>query len=152
MESSGLEGAPQPASRRSFIKLLVCFSVASTLGMVVAPIVGFLIPSASRGSGTGGRVLAGTTDDIPVGSGKVVAMGNQPVIVVDLASGVTAYSAVCTHLGCIVAYERALGHIVCPCHDGHFSPTNGGVLSGPPPRPLPPIAVAVEGNKIYLGG
>jgi cytochrome b6-f complex iron-sulfur subunit len=152
MEPSGVEGALQPTSRRSFIKFVLGFSAVSMVAIVAPPIVGFLMPRRSRDSGTGGRVLAGTTDDIPVGSGNVIAMGSQPVIVVDLESGVKAYSAVCTHLGCIVAYDRTLGHIVCPCHDGHFSPTDGGVLSGPPPRPLPPIAVAVEGKKIYLGG
>ena len=151
MEPTEVEGGPPRTDRRGFIKLLLGFSAVSTLAIIAAPIVGFLIPSESRGSGTGGRVFAGTTDDIPVGTGKVIAMGNQPVIVADLASGVTAFSAVCTHLGCIVSYDTTLNHIVCPCHDGHYSPQNGGVLSGPPPRPLPPVAVAVEGNKIYLG-
>jgi Rieske Fe-S protein len=151
MQSSGVEGVVRPIERRSFIKLLLGLSAVVTLVIVAAPIVGFLVPTTSRGSRTGGRVLAGTTDDIPVGSGKVVAMGSQPVIVIDMASGVKAYSAVCTHLGCIVTYDKALGHIFCPCHDGHYSPQDGGVLSGPPPRPLPPIAIAVEGNKIYIG-
>lgn len=142
---------PEPGRRR-FIKVLLGFSVVSTLTMVVAPIIGFLIPARTQGASSGGRVLAGTTDELPIGNGKVVAVGSKPAIVVNTSTGVKAYSAVCTHLGCIVAYDTPTNHIVCPCHDGHFNPANGGVLSGPPPRPLPPIGVAMEGKKIYLGG
>ena len=152
MGSDQPERVAPELGRRRFIKLLLGFSAISTLTMVAAPIIGFLAPTRTAGSGGGGRVLAGTTDDLPIGSGKVVAMGSKPVVVVSTAGGVKAYSAVCTHLGCIVAFDSPSGHIVCPCHDGHFSPADGGVLSGPPPRPLPPVAVAVEGTKIYLGG
>ena len=136
--------------RRRFIKTLLGFSAVSTLAMVVTPIIGFLSPPNVASVGAGGRTLAETTDDIPVGSAKVVAMGSKPVIVVSTAAGVKAYSAVCTHLGCIVGYDRPSAHIVCPCHDGHFNPANGGVLSGPPPRPLPPVAVSVERKDIFL--
>jgi len=118
--------------------------------MIVTPIAGFLVPPKTVGAGAGGRVLAATTTDLPVGSGKVVAMGSSPVIVVNTDAGVKAYSAVCTHLGCIVMYDSTNSQIVCPCHDGHFSPASGAVTSGPPPQPLPPITVAVEKDQIFL--
>jgi Rieske Fe-S protein len=130
--------------------MLLGFSALSTVAMVATPIIGFLIPPRSAGVGAGGRTLAATTDDLPIGSGKVVAMGSSPVIVVNTNAGVKAYSAVCTHLGCIVAYDSTSSQIVCPCHDGHFSPASGGVISGPPPQPLKPIAVSVEKNQIFL--
>ena len=120
--------------------------------MVVTPIVGFLVPPKAVGAGAGGRVLAATTADLPIGSGKVVAMGSKPVIVINTDTGVKAFSAVCTHLGCIVGYDTTSSHIICPCHDGHFSPASGAVISGPPPQPLPPVAVAVEKDQIYLVG
>ncbi len=146
--SSGREAPPSPPRRR-FLRFLVGFSAASTLGMIIAPIVGFLIPPRTQGSG-GGRVVAGTLEDIPANTGKVVAMGSAPVIVVNTEAGVKAYSAVCTHLGCIVGFDTTVRHIVCPCHDGHFNPASGAVLSGPPPAPLPPIAVALEDDEIVL--
>ena len=145
-----LEASGKPVERRRFVKLLLSFSVLSTLYMVITPIVGFLIPPKTAGSGTGGRQLAGTTDDIPVGQGKVVAMGSRPVMVINGAQGVKAFSAICTHLGCIVAYDETLNHIVCPCHDGHFNPVTGAVLSGPPPAPLAAVNVAVENKQIFL--
>lgn len=152
MKSTAVDLAGRPIGRRRFIRMLLAFSAVSTLAMVAAPIIGFLIPPKTTGAGAGGRTLAATTDDLPIGSGKVVAMGSSPVIVVNTDAGVKAYSAVCTHLGCIVLYDSTSSQIVCPCHDGRFSPASGGVISGPPPQPLPPVAVTVEENQIFLVG
>jgi cytochrome b6-f complex iron-sulfur subunit len=144
------EPLAQPVPRRRFVKQLLGLSVLSTLAMVVTPIVGFLIPPKTTGGGTGGRLLAGTTDDIAQGDGKVVAMGSKPVIVINTDQGVKAFSAICTHLGCIVAYDPTDGEIVCPCHDGHFSPITGAVISGPPPTGLAAVTVSVENKQIFL--
>lgn len=142
--------APESPARRRFLRFLLSFSAISMIGMVTAPIVGFLIPPKVEGGGAGGRVLAGTTTDLPAGSGKVVAMGSKPVIVVNGEAGVKAFSAVCTHLGCIVGFDSTVKQIVCPCHDGHFNPATGAVISGPPPRPLAAVNVTLEKDQIFL--
>jgi len=139
-----------PVSRRRMLRWLLGFSVVSTLAMVVTPVVSFLLPPKSTAAGSGGKVPAGTTADIPPGQGKVVPVGSKPAIVVNTEQGLRAYSAICTHLGCIVAFDDLSGTIVCPCHDGRFSPATGAVVSGPPPAPLPPIEVVVEGEDIFL--
>ena len=59
-----------------------------------------------------------------------------------------AFSATCTHAPCTVQWTGSQIH--CPCHDGLFNPTNGGVLSGPPPIPLPEFGVLVQNNSIYV--
>lgn len=145
-QPSGMPAIP----RRRFLRWLLGFSVFSTLAMVAAPVVSFLVPPKSSAAGSGGKVLAGTLADIPLGQGKVVPMGSKPTIVVNTAQGVVAYSAICTHLGCIVMLDGANGTIVCPCHDGRFSPASGAVISGPPPAALTPVTVSVEGDQIYL--
>jgi Rieske Fe-S protein len=142
--------ARQEMGRRRFMRLLLSFSLISTVAMIVTPIVGFLIPKKSTGGPGGGRVLAAKLADLPGGTGKVVAMGSSPVVVVNAEAGLRAFSAVCTHLGCIVEFDPTVKHIVCPCHDGHFSPSSGAVISGPPPQPLKPVTVAVEGDQIFL--
>ena len=141
-------------SRRRFVRLVVGFSITSTIALVAAPIVGFLSPRPSTKVGTGGRLRAGTTAEIGIGRSKVVALGASPVIVVNSPkNGVKAFSAVCTHLGCIVGYDESLSpDIVSPCHNGHFSTFDGKVLSGPPPRPLAQYGVAVEGSEIFVVG
>lgn len=161
MPDASAVGTPAPSApvegtnegligRRRFIRLVVGCSIVSLSPLVVTPVVGFLIPRKTEGAGAGGRTLAGTTTDIPPGSGKVVAMGSSPVIVINTESGVKAFSAVCTHLGCIVGYDSTAKAIICPCHDGRFNPATGAVVSGPPPAPLKPITVAVEKDQIYL--
>jgi cytochrome b6-f complex iron-sulfur subunit len=146
--------APTPASdvtsRRGFLKWFAGLAVFSTLAMILTPVVGFLIPPRGGRAAAGGKVLVGTTADIPAGAGKVVAMGSTPAIVVNTEQGVKAFSAICTHLGCVVAWNDMVGAIQCPCHDGRFSPASGAVIGGPPPAPLPPITVTVDGEQIYL--
>ena len=137
-------------SRRNVLRWLGGFAVVSTVAMVVTPVIGFLIPSKSASAAAGGKTLVGTTADIPAGSGKVVAFGSKPAVVTNTPQGVKAFSAICTHLGCVVAYNDMVGAIECPCHAGRFDPATGAVTAGPPPAPLPPLAVSVEGDQIFL--
>ena len=77
-----------------------------------------------------------------------------------LAGGVAAYSAICTHLACTVRFsEEAMAgapsaHIHCPCHAGMFDPRRGAsVISGPPPRPLPQLAIkANDAGELVAAG
>jgi len=66
----------------------------------------------------------------------------DPAIVVRLAGGdLRAFSQQCTHLGCVVYWDRARGEMLCPCHDGAFDANTGAVKGGPPQRPLGRIEV-----------
>ncbi len=69
--------------------------------------------------------------------------------------GLVAYSAICTHLGCIVmAKLTQAGDIACPCHKSIFAPANTtAVVSGPAPRPLPGLAIEVgTGGVVTVAG
>ncbi len=57
--------------------------------------------------------------------------------------GLTAMSAVCSHLGCLVKWESNTNHFKCPCHGGTYDRA-GNVVSGPPPRPLEKLHVRVN--------
>jgi Rieske Fe-S protein len=137
-------------SRRNVLRWLGGFAIVSTAAMVITPVIAFLIPSKSATASAGGKVLVGTTADIPAGTGKVVAFGNKPAVVTNTPQGVRAFSAICTHLGCVVTFNDMVGAIECPCHAGRFDPATGAVTSGPPPSPLPPLTVSVEGDQIFL--
>lgn len=69
--------------------------------------------------------------------------------------GLVAYSAICTHLGCVVyAQLNTNGQIACPCHASRFDPAQGAaVIGGPAPRPLPgvPLDVQPDGTIIAVG-
>lgn len=74
--------------------------------------------------------------DIAPGDGAVVRVGGgQLAVHRDEAGRLQAVSARCTHLGCIVAFNRAEQAWECPCHGSRFAP-DGRVLQGPAVRPL----------------
>lgn len=76
------------------------------------------------------------------------AESGDPAVLVHLDSGdFVAYSAVCTHQQCTVAYRD--GQLACPCHGSVFDPANGGAVVTPPARePLPEIPVEVRGGEV----
>lgn len=151
-EQSDLSENGKGVSRRRFMGLALAGSAIATVGGVLTPIIGYLWP-IERKTGLGGeRVLVGTLAEFPPNSGKVVSVDNQPVIVVNTENGgIKAFSAVCTHLACIVYWHEQRGVIQCPCHDGRFNPTNGNVIMGPPPAPLAEYRLQVDGSEIYVG-
>jgi Rieske Fe-S protein len=101
------------------------------------------------GAGSGGGAALGTTSEIPVGGGKVFT--SAKVVVTQPAAGeFKAFSAVCTHLGCIVD-RVADGTIDCPCHGSKYSINDAHVVAGPAPRPLPVQKIDVTGGKVSLG-
>jgi thiosulfate dehydrogenase [quinone] large subunit len=85
----------------------------------------------------------------PVGSTMPFdANDGNPAILFRTKAGVFAYSAVCSHQGCTVAYDALSHSMNCPCHGAKFDSTTGAVLVGPAVTALPKIAVAISGANI----
>ena len=94
-----------------------------------------------------GTVL-GQASDIPVGGGAIYTAAK--VVVTQPASGqYKAFSAVCTHVGCIVN-KVTNGTIDCPCHGSEFKITNGAVVTGPAPSPLPAKQIKIVDGQVIL--
>lgn len=139
-------------SRRGFLQWLLGFSVVSTVAGVFTPIIGYLLPPSRPNLGDQGPTMVGAIGDFPMGDGRVVAVNDKPVIIVNTkAGGVKAFSAICTHLGCVVNWSGKKNVIQSPCHDGLFNPVSGAVVGGPPPRPLPAYEVVIKDGKVYVG-
>ena len=102
-------------------------------------------PPAAPASSNGPPALASTAD-IPVGGGKVLT-DKKIVITQPQAGSFDAFTAVCTHQGCIVDSVSG-GTINCPCHGSKFSIANGSVVNGPAPSPLAPVSIEVQGTSI----
>ena len=62
----------------------------------------------------------------------------------------TAYSGVCTHLGCSFGFDEDKKRFHCPCHHGLFDMKTGAVIGGPPPRPLDSLPVKVENGEVHV--
>ena len=95
----------------------------------------------------GGGAIASESEVAPGSAIKFEDSGN-PAVLIHLDNGdFVAYSAVCTHQGCRVAYQD--GNLACPCHGSIFDPTDGAaVVSGPAQRPLPEIPVKLQGGEV----
>jgi nitrite reductase/ring-hydroxylating ferredoxin subunit len=139
---------PTQSTRRSFAK-----SIAITIGAVLA---GSLITLREwYRSRSAPAVVIAHTDEIPVGATKIFQYPTDvaPCILVRTGeSSYVAYSRICTHNSCPVFYRPDESAFECRCHGGLFSVTDGSVLAGPPPRPLPRIRLAVRGKDILAVG
>ncbi|MET9503225.1 Rieske (2Fe-2S) protein [Streptomyces sp. NPDC006622] len=130
-----------PASRRTVLLATGAAALAAGCGDQDAG------GEPSGTSAAAGRELARTTD-IPVGGGRIFP--DEKVVVTQPARGdFKAFSAVCTHQGCVVA-TVADGTINCACHKSSFSITDGAVAGGPATEPLPAEKIAVKGDAITL--
>jgi len=104
-------------------------------------------PAASAAGGAAAGALAATSQ-IPVGSGMIFP-AKQVVVTQPSANEFKAFSAVCTHMGCIVN-QISDGTIDCPCHGSQYSIKTGDVVAGPAPNPLPAKQIKVSGGSIFL--
>merc|ERR1719253_1101925 len=108
----------------------------------------FLIPPG--GSGGGGGLIAKDAlgddvmvkkwaDDHPFPTRSLVQglKGDAHYLIVkeDKTLEDYAINAVCTHLGCVVPWNRAANKYMCPCHGSQYDAT-GKVVRGPAPLSL----------------
>lgn len=112
---------------------------------------------ARRGLGVGGsidpsEITIGIESEFQPGSGRVVRLGREKVIVGRTAGGsFHAVGAECTHLGCSIRFVEADGRaeFACNCHDSRFD-LEGKNLSGPAPRPLTKFRLENDGTRLIL--
>ena len=83
---------------------------------------------------------------MPVG-GCFVASDAKVVVTQPTEGDFKAFSAVCTHQGCLVETSSE-GDIPCPCHGSKFSLDDGSPVSGPATAALAPVDITVDGESI----
>lgn len=140
---------PTSPRRRQFLDYLLGTSIGATLLAIFYPVAKFLIPPQVIESAQN-SVVAGSAKEISANSGKIFKFGNKPGLLVRTASGeLKAFSAVCTHLDCIVQYRPDTKQIWCACHNGQYN-LSGQNVGGPPPRPLEEFVVNTRGDEIVI--
>lgn len=138
-------------TRRSFVKMFNGLLAATGIAVLLSPVIAFFWPAELEETPSE-PVQVGPEGSIPVGESRKIRFGRYPALVINLPSGLVAYSAVCTHFACVVDWNGGSNEIECPCHEGYFDARDGAVISGPPPAPLETIPVFVEAGTIYIGG
>ena len=134
--------------RRKFLGTCIAGVTVVAAAAAGYPVFSYLAPRADQ---LGAKKLEFDVNELPEGEAKFFEYAGSSAVLVKTSGGaVVALSAVCTHLGCIVQWEKDKQDFLCPCHAGRYSP-NGTVLSGPPPRPLAKIPFSIANGKITVG-
>ncbi|MBC8336718.1 MAG: Rieske (2Fe-2S) protein [Anaerolineales bacterium] len=139
---------PKPSvftSRRQFIQLGLATVSAAWLGTWLQV---RLFPQTNTIQEA--KPVSFPLSELPVGGTKTITYGGVSVVVLRTRESLRAFSLVCTHLGCLVAWEKDKKEFYCPCHDGRFDEF-GDVLAGPPPIPLEQFPISVEGEMVTVG-
>lgn len=154
------DNVPTPGtSRRRFLdwllgRTLTTWLLSTSLGglvlAVVYPAGRYIIPPKTGESAATSVTVPINPNDLLPNHAEIFKFGSRPGLLVRTASGeLRAFSATCTHLGCIVQYRPDIGHIWCACHNGHFD-LNGHNIEGPPPAPLETYVVNARGDQIVV--
>ena len=137
-----------PRSMRASRRAVVGGVVGLGVGVPLVAACGSDDDSGSGGTSTTASGPIGKTSEVPVGGGKIYA--SDKVVVTQPTQGdFKAFSAICTHQGCVVADIKGKD-IDCTCHGSKFSITDGSVVNGPATKPLESLKVTVSGDEITV--
>ena len=157
-------GPDDAMRRRSFLTWISGIGAALTTALVGAPVAAAFVSPATRRSPSPKWVrVADDVSTLDVGVPvkiDFVEVGNDAWVesralrsvwlYTEDGEAFTAYSGVCTHLGCSFSFDTAKQQFHCPCHHGLFAVKDGAVLGGPPPRPLDTLPVKVENGEVHV--
>jgi len=96
-------------------------------------------------------VKVGTSDDVPVGTAKMVEVNGKEIALFNVGGSFHAIDNTCTHVGgplCEGEIEGA--QVTCPWHGGVFDVTTGEVLGPPPGQGVNRYNVRVDGPDIEV--
>jgi Rieske Fe-S protein len=127
--------------RRGFLK---------SSGLTLAGLLG-LPALAARAEGNKVAVPLAKLEMLKAKGGSVVIKVKEKLVLLirDTATSVKAYSPICTHMHCVVAYSAGENKIKCPCHGSEFD-LDGHVVHGPAARPLEVHAATLEAERIVV--
>ena len=137
-----MEHVPATVDRRRLLNWFLGTSFGALIISIVYPILRFVTPPRIAEASTN-QVEAGQTNDpeLLANGFKIIRFGAEPVVLIKVAENdYRAFSATCTHLDCIVTYQKDRTRVYCNCHGGQYDLT-GRNVAGPPPRPLTPFKV-----------
>ncbi len=150
--SDGVSTSQQPESyrRRTWLLRTLVGGVAATVGAILYPIARFLRPRHVTSSGALEVVAPFRVNELRAAEDgewpSPFNFGGKPCLVIRTPDGeIRAFNAICTHTDCTVKYRSDKNDIFCSCHGGIYD-SNGGNVSGPPPRPLEEYNVKRRGK------
>ena len=148
-----VEANDEASSRRNFVMAGAGILGACYAGSIAYPIYRYLDTPAQRASDLAAitEVSLSDADKLEAGAAMMFRFGTRPAVLIHQKDDSwTAFSAVCTHLGCTVKYEADKDRIHCACHGGVYDASTGAVKSGPPPKGLKQYSVEVKDGEVIV--
>ena len=104
--------------RRKFLGVCIGGLFAVGAGAIAYPVFSFLAPRKEAGSSNKVEIPEA---ELAEGSAKFFEYeGKAAVLIRKKGGALVALSAVCTHLGCIVQWQKDKEQLLCPCHAGLY--------------------------------
>jgi cytochrome b6-f complex iron-sulfur subunit len=150
---------PDMERRRIMNAILTGAVGVSTLGLA-APYLYFFYPSGAGGAGGGVAAKDALGNDVKASSWLAAHQAGDRSLVQGLKGDATylvvtqdktletyGLNAVCTHLGCVVPWNKAENKFMCPCHGSQYN-AEGKVVRGPAPLSLALAHVNVNDDDV----
>jgi Rieske Fe-S protein len=149
-------------NRRDFVKVVTAF-LGTVMGAVIGlPAIGYILAPALKKQTSEAWIPAGPLENFPLGVPTLFNFTRSKIngwekttnsygvyILRGEADSILALSNVCTHLSCRVSWKAEENWYACPCHAGYFD-IEGGIVEGPPPRPLDAYETKIEEGTLYI--
>jgi cytochrome b6-f complex iron-sulfur subunit len=159
---SGAEDFVPDMQRRTVMNLVLLAGAAVPVGWLGGGFIYFFVPPSGGGGGAGLVAKDALGNDVTfdgwlkthqAGDRQLVQglKGDAHYLIVTAENKIEDYAlnAVCTHLGCVVPWNRAAGKYMCPCHGSQYDGT-GKVIRGPAPLSLALAHVDDTDGKVTL--
>lgn len=151
-------------TRRKFMSL-VTGAITALIGLGLGiPAIAYIIGPALKKEESQDWIRLGSTSKVELGlptlfktkiqrqTGWIVNEKEISVYVrTENGREFVAMSNICTHLGCRIRWIADREEFFCPCHNGVFD-KDGGIVSGPVPRPLDRFDTKVEDGQLFILG
>lgn len=137
--------AGTPVARRDVLNLLGGGAVLASAAAACAGVLRALVPNLTYEPPV--RFTVGRPDDFP--DATVTFLPERNIFVARDGNAFHAISAICTHLGCVVAWVDGEREFHCPCHGSRFG-ADGARLAGPAPQPLPWLQMTRQKDALVV--
>ena len=147
-EVAGEEPFVPDMDRRKLMNSILLGSVGLNVAGLAVPYIAFFVPRTDGGAGGAFAATDALGHNVTVsgwlathqaGDRSLVQglKGDPTYLIVKEDKTIENYglNAICTHLGCIVPWNKAENKFMCPCHGSQYDKT-GKVVRGPAPLSL----------------
>jgi len=152
--------ASEGVTRRQFLRI-GCTTLSGSLVAGIAPSVAAQTLQGDAYPSVDVAGLDAIKEDVPIPFNYPDA--RSPAVLLRLRessaggigpnNAIVAYSTLCTHKGCPVAYRPERKLLICPCHWSSFDPSKAGqMVIGQGSQSLPQITLRLNGKIVQATG